>query len=331
MSSTDIATSILFVSKQLAIYGYLLILIAGVIGNIMNILVFSCYKLFRRNHCAFYLLAQTIIDCCLLVIALSFRILELAFTIDYTRTSVVWCKLRPMIAHTLTLLTFSAICFAAIDQYLSTNYHAWLRQMSTFRLSRGLVYISIIVWILYDSIFLFFFELHPDTGCNIYNADFSKYYSFFHYIILNGFIPILISTTFSVLAYLNVRRIVQMRMQVVRRKLDKQLTAMVLAKVASLVSTVLPSIVFRIYVLNVTVNSTDTVRIAIHQLVSNIAYALFYINPACTFYLFILVSSRFRRQIRYTFAFLKGYGRRCCRLPVTNQIVPANDERSEFE
>ena len=181
-SSSDVATLILFVSKQLAIYGYLFILIAGVIGNIMNILVFSCYKLFRRNHCAFYLLAQTIIDCCLLVFALSFRILELAFTIDFTRTSVVWCKLRPMIAHTLTLLTFSAICFAAIDQYLSTNYHAWLRQMSTFRLSRRLVYVSIIVWILYDSIFLFFFELRPAIGCNIYNSDFSKYYSFFHYI-----------------------------------------------------------------------------------------------------------------------------------------------------
>ncbi len=69
-------------------------------------------------------------------------------------------------------------------------------------------------------------------------------------------------------------------MPIVRRKLDKQLTAMVLAKVIFLVVTIVPSIIFRIYILNVTVDPNDSVRIAIHQLISNIAYALFYIDSA---------------------------------------------------
>jgi hypothetical protein len=185
-----------------------------------------------------------------------------------------------MISYTLALMSFSSICFAAVDQYLSTNYHPWLKQLSTLKLAHRLVSSAIIIWIVYDSVFLIFFDLRPTAGCTIYNAIFYHYYSFFHYIILNGVIPILISSSFSLLAYLNVRRIIQLRMAVVRRKLDKQLTAMVLAKVAFLVVTISPSIVFRIYLLNVTVDSNNFIHIAIDQLISNIAYALFYVNSA---------------------------------------------------
>lgn len=277
---SSVATTILSVSKQFAIYCYSLILISGIIGNISNILVFTCVKVFRRNQCAFYLITVAIADCALLLIALPFRVAEIVFAYDMTRASVVWCKLRPMISHTLTLISFSAICFAAIDQYLSTNHHIWLKQLSSLKLSHRLVYIATAVWIIYDCIFLIFFDLQPTAGCTTYNIDFSYFYSFFHYITLNGIIPILISSMFSLLAYLNVRRIVQLRMPVVRRKLDKQLTAMVLAKVAFFVVTILPSIIFRIYLLNVTVDPNDSVRIAIHSLISNISYALFYVNTS---------------------------------------------------
>ncbi|CAF1043532.1 unnamed protein product [Adineta steineri] len=329
--SSSVATTILFVSKEFALYGYFIILISGIIGNIGNILVFTYYKIFRRNQCAFYLIVETITDCCLLLVALPFRISELAFALDLTRASLIWCKLKAMISYTSTLITFSAICFAAIDQYLSTNYHPWLRQLSTLKLAHRLTYSSIIIWVVYGSMFLIFFEIQSTAGCTIYNVDFARYFSFFHYIMLNGMIPILVSSIFSLLAYLNVRRIVQMRMIVVRRKLDKQLTAMVLTKVVFLVCTILPSIIFRIYILNVTVDPNDTVRIAIHQLVSNIAYALFYINPACTFYLFLLVSPRFRRQVKYTYTLIKNFSRRYCRTQRQNQIAPNFEERSDLD
>jgi hypothetical protein len=132
--------------------------------------------------------------------------------------------------------------------------------------------------------FLFFFEIQPKYGCNVYNQEFSRFYSFFHYTIRNGIIPITISSTFSLLAYRNVRRIVQLRIPVVRRKLDKQLTAMVLIKVIILVITLLPSVIFRIYILNITVDPNDSLRIAINQLISNVSYALFYINERYKIY-----------------------------------------------
>jgi hypothetical protein len=280
LEMSSVATTILHVSEQFAIYVYSLILISGIIGNISDILVFTCVKAFRRNQCVFYLIIASISDCGLLLIALPFRVTELAFAYDTTQTSLIWCKFRPMINNTITLISFSSICFAAIDQYLSTNPQVWLKQLSTIKLAHRLICGAIIIWILYDSMFLIFFDLQPTAGCTIYNVYFANFYSFFHYITLNGIVPIFISSTFSLLAYLNVRRIIQLRIPVVRRKRDRQLTAMVLAKVVLLVVTILPSIVFRIYILNVTVNSKNLIQTAIHQLISNIAYALFYINSA---------------------------------------------------
>jgi hypothetical protein len=185
-----------------------------------------------------------------------------------------------MINYTLALISFSSICFAAIDQYLSTNHHARIKQLSTLKLAHRLIYSAIVIWIIYDCLFLIFFDLQPSAGCAIYNISFASYYSFFHLIVLSGIIPIFTSSMFSLLAYSNVRRIIQLRMPVLRRKLDKQLTAMVLAKVAFFAATVLPSIIFRIYILNVTVSSNNSIRIAIHQLISSIAYALFYVNSS---------------------------------------------------
>ena len=277
---STVATTILSVSQYFAIYCYTTILIIGLLGNISNILVFTYVKAFRRNQSAFYLITMSISDLCLLLVALPFRITEVAFAYDTTRASVVWCKFKPVISYTITLTSSSAVCFAAIDQYLSTNHNPWLKRLSTLRLAQRLVSSAIVISIFYNCIFLIFFDLKPITGCAIYNTDFLRYYSFFHYIILNGIIPILVSSMFSLLAYLNVRRIVQLRMAVVRRKFEKQLTAMVLAKVVFLAVTVLPSIIFRIYILNVTVSASDSVRIAIHQLISAVSYALFYVNSA---------------------------------------------------
>jgi hypothetical protein len=189
-----------------------------------------------------------------------------------------------MINYTLTLISFSSICFAAIDQYLSTNHHARIKQLSTLKLAHRLIYSAIVIWIIYNCLFPIFFDLQPSAGCAIYNTYFASYYSFFHFIILSGIIPIFTSSMFSLLAYSNVRRILQLRMAILRRKLDKQLTAMVLAKVAFFAVTVLPSTIFRIYILNVTVSSSDSIRIAIDQLISSIAYALFYVNSSvCNF------------------------------------------------
>ena len=281
---SSVATTIVYISQQLAIYSYLFIFIFGIIGNLSNILVFASVKAFRGNQCAFYLIALSISDCSLLLMGLPFRISELAFNYDTTRVSWIWCKLKPLITYTIGFMSASLICFAAIDQYLSTNHNPRLKRFSTLKLAYRLTYSALIVWTIYDCLFAIFFELRSSSGCTIYNVDFARFYSFFHFIVLTGLIPLFTASLFSLLAYLNVRRIIQLRMQVIRRKLEKQLTAMVLAKVAVFVVIVCPWILFRIYLLNVTVSPNDSLRLAIHQLISSISYGFYYANNAvCSF------------------------------------------------
>ena len=280
MSPASVADTISLVTKQYTIYGYGTVLLLGLFGNISNVIIFSTLKVFQRNQCAFYIIVESICNFALLILALPFRVAEYAFAYDATRLSLVWCKLRPLISHTLALMAFSAICCAAVDQYLSTNHHSWLRKLSNFKSARRVIYSLLVIWTLYDAMFLIFFEIQSKSGCTVYNTVFARYYSFGHYIVLNGLLPILISGMFSAFAYLNVRRIVRLRLALTRRKLDKQLTAMILAKVTFLVVTIFPSVVFRIYILNSNDNPQDLVRVAIDQLVSSFAYSLFYINSA---------------------------------------------------
>ena len=282
MSST--VTTILDFSQQFAIYSYFLIFVFGLIGNISNILVFTFVKAFRRNPCGFYLITLSLLDCGLLLFALPFRLAQLVFNYDMTRPPLFWCKLRGWIAFTLQFVSLSTTCFAAIDQYLSTNHNHRLKQLNTLKLAYRLTYSAMVIWSIYDCLFLIFFDLRASAGCAIYNIYFARYQSYFNFIVLTGILPITVSSLFSALAYLNVRRIIRLQIPIIRRKLERQLTAMILTKVAFFVAMNCPYIIFRIYITNAAISPSDSLRLAINQLISNISYVFYYANNAvCSF------------------------------------------------
>ncbi|CAF3640038.1 unnamed protein product [Rotaria sp. Silwood1] len=261
--------------------GYFIVII-GVIGNIINILVFTQLKLFRRNQSAFYLTVASIVDSFQLIFAMSTRITATVIGFDLTRTSLIWCKLRVYLIRSTRIISIITICFAAIDQYLSTNSHIQLRQLSTFKLAQRLISILIIFSFLYSIPFLLFHETRRYSVCATFHRIFNYFYSFAHYFILVGLLPIFISSLFSLLAYQNVRRIIRRQMSIVRRRLDRQLTAMILLRVALFVITTLPYISFRIYQINTSVNYHYTDSVGIIELINatlitiyNIDYSVF--------------------------------------------------------
>jgi predicted PurR-regulated permease PerM len=125
-----------------------------------------------------------------------------------------------------------------------------------------------------------FYEIGVSAGCNLYNEFFVNYFAYGYYLIETGILPITISTFFSILAYQNVRRIVRLQIAIRRRKLDQQLTAMILARVAFFVVIILPYVLQRIYMLIVTMNKNDLIHNAIVQLFDAITSSLFYVNTA---------------------------------------------------
>jgi hypothetical protein len=273
MASTSNSIAILLIAQKLTSYSIILTFIIGIISNILNILVFTSLRLFRANQCVFYLIMEAVANICLLVSVFGIQIPITMHGTDPATTSLIWCKLRTPIAQTFRLMSTSTICFAAFDQFLSTNPRLYLRQLSTLSLARRLTIVSICIWILHNIPLGFFFGIDPLLGCYIFNVGMKRYYSFFYYPILHGLLPICVSSLFSLLAYRNVRHLIRRQVTVVRRRLDRQLTAMIFIRVIFFIILVLPYTLYRIYILNTT-NQTDNFTIAIQELIYAIAVAL---------------------------------------------------------
>ncbi|CAF2934043.1 unnamed protein product [Rotaria sp. Silwood2] len=135
-------------------------------------------------------------------------------------------------------------------------------------------------------------------GCNIYNTISKRYYTFFYFPFVTNVLPITTTITSSLLAYRNVRRIVRLQRPVFRRRLDRQMTAITLARVVVLIALGSPYIFISLYQINLNVNTNNYMQLALVELISAVSASLLHTNFSISFYVFLMVSSRFRRQAK---------------------------------
>jgi hypothetical protein len=175
-----------------------------------------------------------------------------------------------MLPQILVLTIYYTICLAAVDQFFSTNYRVYLRQMCTLKLARCLAFAFVSLWIVHSIVYNWFFNIRPSLGCIIPNPILLEYATYFFYPVLTGLLPIIIAFWFSMLAFRNVRRIVRRQMPIVRRRLDRQMTSMVLLRVVIFVCFTLPYTIYRIYVINFPISQTKPMEYAIGRLIQAI-------------------------------------------------------------
>ncbi|CAF0865588.1 unnamed protein product [Adineta steineri] len=197
--------------------------------------------------------------------------------------------------------------------------------MCTLKLGQYLSFIFICFAIIHGIALGSSYNIQPTFGCIISDHTWVQYSIFFFYPILGGFLPVVIASAFSILAYHNVRHIVRRQLPIVRRKLDKQITAMVLMRVIAFVCLVLPFNAYRIYDINFPTSQSMPMAYAVGQLIQAIFVSIYIINYMISFYLFIIFSSRFRRQVKLVL--VKKCWQRwkswCCH--INNQIEPDNN------
>lgn len=280
MSSSSVAQNILALSLQYSYYAYLTIFIVGIIGNVLNILVFTQLKIFRDNRCAFYLVIESIVDIVYLVAFFTSSILSSICGSDPAGYSLVWCRLRSILVQTSALTSFFIVCYAACDQFCSTCYRFNLRQICTLEMARRLTIIASCILFLHSILFGFFLDIKPSVGCVISNSIWTRYSTFFFYPVLYGLLPIVVSSSFSFLAFRNVRHIVRRQVPIVRRRLDRQMTALVLTRVIFFVFASLPYTTYRIYAINNTSTPADRLKYAIELLIYAICISIFELNFA---------------------------------------------------
>ncbi|CAF1547168.1 unnamed protein product, partial [Adineta steineri] len=250
LSSSSVSDGILKFATQYSFYSNFIIFGFGVIGNALNLLVFIQLKLFRTNRCAFYITIESISNLIYFVFTISITILTSIYGDTAIGGSNAGCKIKYIVGQICALTTLYMICFTTVDQFFSTNHRFNLRQMCTLKLGQYFAYMFICFVIIHSIVLGSSYDIKPTMGCIISNRIWIRYSTFSFYPVLVGLLPIIIASSFSILAYHNVRHIVRQQLPIVRRKLDKQITTMVLMRVIAFICLVLPYITYSIYAIN---------------------------------------------------------------------------------
>ncbi|CAF0834538.1 unnamed protein product [Adineta steineri] len=299
--SSSIISLLSLAGKQTTIYLGTFTLIAGVIGGLLNIIVFLSLRTFRESSAAFYLTIMSIFNVGQLLTGLLSRMMTSGFGIDWSLTSLFYCKFRYYCFNVCASTSMTCICLAIIDQYLATSSRAQWQQWCNMKVARRLVFLFVLIWIIHNTPFMIYYDhiISITTGtvtCTSTNIIFQQYVSYVNVLIIGKVIPICITFVFGLLAYHNVQQLGYRTVPLVRRELDKQLTVMILVLIVFAFFTNIPFIIVNI-LLAIPELTQDPVVSAQIQFANLVATSLVYIYFASPFYIYICVSNRFRRQL----------------------------------
>jgi hypothetical protein len=188
-----------YIVQQVALYGGLFLIVTGVIGNGINIFIFSSVRNYRRTPCTFYFLIASIYNIAYITINLISGVVSVGSGFDLTRISTSWCKIREYSIFTLCLIPVSCSCFAAIDQYFATSQNANLRRFNNIKWAHRIVFIVSIIWFLHGIPYLLFYNISPiTTTCVNINIIF-VIYTPIYIIVLLSTVPVVVMVLFAYL------------------------------------------------------------------------------------------------------------------------------------
>ena len=283
------STSLLpVIQTELNRYGLSLILILGIIGNSWIIIIFRQH---RQKSCSMYLLWASVINNLYLLFAIPPTIYTLSYG-DLNSRSVIYCKLRFYLTHTLGQTARYFLILACIDRFILTTNTVrfrYLIQPSTAR------YFMILIFL-----FWHIFPIHIPVLTTIANgrcSQFGLYYIVYYVyvIVFVCFIPMILMTIFGYLTYYNMRQL-HRRVQPIRTRedfrtienRDRDLLRMVLAEV---IIHLLTTIGYPVILLEVAITTylgmvKDIDRNRIENFITTIASLLLFINVGSRFYIF---------------------------------------------
>jgi len=195
MSNSSYASNLIAAAQIFSSYSTYISFGLGLIGNILNILVFTNLNIFHHNRCAFYLIMESFFDIGQLSQNFANQVWQSTINgVQPVNVSLVWCKLRTILPQWFRLILSSIVCFAAIDQFLSTNPILYIRQLSSLKMARYQICFAACLCLLHTIPIAIYLQIRPVLGCIISNDGLIIYYSYAFYPIVNGLLPIFISS-----------------------------------------------------------------------------------------------------------------------------------------
>jgi hypothetical protein len=259
------------------------IIIGGVLGGIVNVIIFLSLRIYRQSSSAFYLTVVSIINIGQLLSGLLSRVLINVVGIDWTTTSFAFCIMRNYFFQACAIISPACLCLATIDQYLATSDRPQWQRWNSIKAASCLSACTIVFWLIYGISYIMNYRLivsttTGQTSCVIIDPIFNTYYNNFHVPVLMCSIPLCITIIFGLLAYRNVRQLSHRTVPIVRRRHEVQLTAMVLVQVVFNLFATTPCFIVLTFAANTTITQDplDAIKVRLAIAITTCFYYLYY-------------------------------------------------------
>ncbi|CAF0834440.1 unnamed protein product [Adineta steineri] len=190
-------------TTQPAVYYLPFVYIIGLIGNILNIIVFYQSKL-HSNSCSLYFICLSVAHLLMLNCPCLLRIVAAASNYNVFGRVNILCKLSTYLDVLSLVLSRNFLCLICINRWIITSPNAWLRKQSSLRTARWAVAITLSFWLV--------FNIHSAIGYNTVNdmvcssaRDYIVFSSIFH--IVTAIVSLIIMIVFSILTLINMRQV----------------------------------------------------------------------------------------------------------------------------
>ncbi|CAF2271521.1 unnamed protein product [Rotaria magnacalcarata] len=311
------------ISTQMSRYVLLFTFLFGIMGNVLNILVFS-QRSFRSNPCAICFLYASVSNLTAILSGVTSRMLN-GWSVDLTNTNRFICKFRSYILNVARPIAFWLILLAIIDRWLvsSTNIH--YRQISTMKNAvRSIIMVVIFAIILFSHIIYCYEPNMINTPLQCYGSTIAcQLVSGILFTFVTIFIPVLLMLIFGLMTINNIRHVKgriqhvdisigetqglsQTRQRHGLKKMDYRMFIMLFAQILLLFIFGLPLGIEKLYE-TITINRSKTKsQIAITNFVYNFVLLLNFLANGMPFYIYTLFGgTEFRKALFKIFSAVK--------------------------
>lgn len=285
--------------KNLTYTLLMLCLLIGNVGCVFNTIIFLRPNLILSS-CSRYFLASSFANLFQLNFGLASHILDSGFDIHPYHRSSSLCKFRN---YTITLAGFLSqtyLLLACIDRYLISLNKSKYRRINTVNAANIIIAVVTCFWsLILLHLLIYSNVLLPNEFCFFSSSSYVFFISV-HNLILSGFILPIIMVIFGLLTLKNIRFIRRQARARRRRRRNHYLSLM-------LISNVFVSVFFTflytsglIYLSFFLIDKSGemSLRMKIEQkFVTFISIMFYYIPFAIFFYVNVLTSQRFRREL----------------------------------
>jgi len=211
MNSTSIslASRLTFIQNDITIYVLTTILIFGNIGNIGNLIIFS-QKLLRANVCSWYFIIFSIGNIITINFGCSTRIISLWTGYDLVRISIIFCKLRIYFTIFGLSLSRNFLSLISIDRWMITSRNVGIRRLSSSKIAWLLIITTILFWAIFTLYVAIGYEIDINSNC-VKRTDDIYELIYIIFALFSIICPLFIMIIFSILAILNVQKLIQRR------------------------------------------------------------------------------------------------------------------------